>query len=245
MMGDRGITWACSSCGASFSTREALTAHVAANHGRHPSTSAARHDLVEPSVPAVPSEASAREPRQPDADLARQSEPAAAAVAAGEKPTAPPALQPLRRVPTSAHRTLVWVATAVICVAAAAALGIAFPHQIAHQIALSVTRQPTPYTELYFSDPQSLPSSLSLSAPNLFGFTVVNHEGHDTVYSYVVTLASSYGSSIIAQGRIDLKNNMSATRPVNVRPTHSATEYVTTVSLQGRFETIHFRGVSQ
>ena len=185
------------------------------------------------------------EPRQPDADLALQSETEATAVAPGEMPTATPTPQPHRPIPTSAHRTLLWVAVVVICIAAAAALGIAFPHQIAHQIALSVTRQPTPYTELYFSDPQSLPASLSLSAPNLFGFTVVNHEGHDTVYSYVVTLASSYGSSTIAQGRIDLRNNMEATRLVNVRPTRRATEYWITVNLLGRIETIRFRGVSQ
>jgi hypothetical protein len=244
MMGDRGITWACSRCGARFSKREDLTAHVAATHKGQASTNAPRHDLVEPSVPAVPSETSAREPRQPDADLARQSEPAATAVAAGEKPTAPPTLQPPRRVPTSAHRTLRWVALAAVC-AVAAGLSIAFPHQIAHQIDLAVTRQPTPFTELYFSDPQTLPASLSLSAPNVFGFTVVNHEGHDTVYSYVVTLASSHGASTIAQGRIDLRNNMRATRLVNVRPTRRATEYLTTVNLLGRTEMIRFRGVSQ
>lgn len=244
MMDNRGIIWTCSRCGARFSKQEDLTAHVA-SHKRRTSAIAAEHDLVEPSVSAVPSETPALEPRQQDADRARQSEPAATVVAAGEKPTAPPALQPLRRVPTSAHRTLLWVVLAGICIAAAAALGIAFPHQIAHQIALSVTRQPTPYTELYFSDPQSLPASLSLSAPNLFGFTVVNHEGHDTVYSYVVTLASSYGGATIAQGRLDLRNNMSATRMVDVRPTRSTTEYVTTVNLQGRSETIRFRGVSQ
>jgi hypothetical protein len=122
---------------------------------------------------------------------------------------------------------------------------LAFPHQIAHQITLSVTKQPTPFTELYFSNPNGLPKSLSLSRPNLFRFTVVNHEGRDAVYSYVVTLASSYGNSTITQGRIDLSNGMSATRLVDVRPTHGATEYVTTVSLQGRSETIRFRGVSQ
>jgi hypothetical protein len=244
MMGDRGITWACSSCGASFSTPAALTAHITANHGDHPSTNAPSHDLVEPSVPAVPPETSASEPRQPDADLARQSEPHATAVAAGETPTAAPTLQPLRRVPTSAHRTLLWVAFAATCLAAAIS-GIAFPHQIAHQIALSVTRQPTPYTELYFSNPKSLPASLSLSTPNLFSFTVANHEGHDTVYSYIVTLASSYGGSTIAQGRIDLRNNTSATRVINVHPTRRATEYVITVSLRGRSETIRFRGTSQ
>jgi len=245
MMGDRGITWACSRCGARFSKQEDLTAHVATTHKGHASTNAPRHDLVEPSVPTVPSETSAREPRQPDADLARQSEPAATAVAAGEKPTAAPTLQDHRRIPTSALRTLRWVAVAVICIAAAAALGIAFHHQIAHQIALAVTRQPTPFTELYFSNPQALPASLSRSAPNVFGFTVVNHEGHDTVYSYVVTLASSHGSSTIAEGRIDLTKNRGATRLVNVRPTRRSTEYLITVNLLGRTEMIRFRGVSQ
>jgi len=243
-MGDRGITYVCSSCGATFPTRTALADHVAADHGRHPSAIATEHDLVESSVSAVPSETPAREPRQPDADLAQQSEPDATAAAAGEKPTAAPTIQAHRRIPTSALRTLRWVAVAAICIAAAG-LGIAFPHQIAHQITLAVTRQPTPYTELFFSDPQSLPSSLSLSAPNLFGFTVVNHEEHDTVYSYVVTLVSSHGGSTIAHGRIDLRNNMSATRLVNVRPTQRATEYVTTVNLQGRSETIRFRAVSK
>jgi hypothetical protein len=161
MMGDRGITWACSSCGASFSTRAALTAHVAVVHGGHPSTNAPSHDLVEPSVSAVPSETAAREPRQPDADLAGQSEPDATGLAAGEKSGAAPTLQPHRRIPTSTLRTLGWVAVAAICIAAPG-LGIAFPHQIAHQIALAVTRQPTPFTELYFSDPNGLPGSLSL-----------------------------------------------------------------------------------
>ena len=136
------------------------------------------------------------------------------------------------------------MALAAVC-AVAAGLGIAFPHQIAHQIALAVIRQPTPYTELYFSDPQSLPASLSRSAPNVFGFTVVNHEGHDTVYSYAVTMASSHGTSTIAQGRIDLTNNKGATRLVDVRPTRRSTEYLITVNLLGRTEMIRFRGVSQ
>ena len=243
MMGDRGITYVCSSCGATFPTRTALADHAAADHGRHSSAIVPKHDLVEPSVSAVPLESAAREPRQPDADLARQSEPDATAVAAGETPTAAPTLQPRRRIPTSALRTLRWVVVAAICIAATG-LGIAFPHQIAHQISLAVTRQPTPFTELYFGNPNGLPKSLSLSRPNLFGFTVVNHEGHDTVYSYVVTLASSHGDSTIAQGRIDLRNSKGATRIVDVRPTERSTQYLITVRLLMRTETIWFRGVS-
>ena len=110
---------------------------------------------------------------------------------------------------------------------------------------MAVTRQPTHYTELYFSNPQALPTSLSLSAPNLFRFTLVNHEGHDTAYSYTVTLASVYGVSTIAQGRIDLKNGVTGTRLVNVHPTRRATEYLVTVSLAGRSEMIHFKRTSR
>src|SRR5665647_1720242 len=148
MMSDRGITYVCSSCGATFPTRTALADHIAAGHGRHSPAIDPKHDLVEPSGSAVPSEAPAMEPRQPDADLALQSETEATAVAPGEMPTATPTPQPHRPIPTSAHRTLLCVAVAVICIAAAAGLGIAFPHQIAHQIALAVTRQPEPFTEL-------------------------------------------------------------------------------------------------
>jgi hypothetical protein len=147
--------------------------------------------------------------------------------------------------PTSPRRAPRWVALAAVFAVVAAGLGIAFPHQIAHQIALAVTRQPTPFTELYFSDPNGLPKSLSLARPNVFRFTVVNHEGHDTIYSYVVTLSSSHGGSTIAQGRIQLKNNTSATRLINVHASRSETEYVTTVNLVGRTQVIRFRGVSQ
>jgi len=141
-------------------------------------------------------------------------------------------------------RLLRWVAVVAICIAAAG-LGRAFPHQIAHQIAISITRQPAPYTELYFSNPQALPTSLSLSRLNLFKFTIVNHEGHDTIYSYVVTLASSHGAATIARGRIDVGNGMKATRVVNVVPIRPATKYVVTTALRGRLETIHFAGVSR
>lgn len=235
--------WTCSRCGARFSKQEDLTAHVA-SHKRRTSTNAPRRDLVEPSVSAVPSESAAREPRQPDADLALQSEPAATAVAAGEKPTAVPTARPHHRIPTSALRTLRWVAVAAICIAATG-LGIAFPHQIAHQIALAVTRQPEPFTELYFSDPDGLPKSLSLSRPNTFGFTIVNHERHDIVYSYVVTLASRYGTSVIARGPMDVGKNRDATKLVNITVSQRATVYLVTVTLLGRAETIWFRGTSE
>jgi hypothetical protein len=128
----------------------------------------------------------------------------------------------------------------MFCIAAAC-LGVVFHHQIA----IAVAGQRTPLTQLFFSGPKSLPESLSLSRPNRFGFTVVNQEGHDTGYSYVVTLANSSGTSTIAHGHIDLGNTKAATRLVNVRPTRHAAEYLITVELVGRAEAIQFEAVSK
>jgi len=271
-MGDPGIRWVCSRCGATLPAHEALKAHTT-EHDDHDAKSVPKQDSptpemsasesqpprepgraeestggparAEPSVPAgaagVPTEES---PRQPTASPPPLSQLTGPVVRADGTANDAATIQTDRRSRPSASRIWRWAAIAAVCVVAVG-LGIAFPRQIAHQIALAVTKQPTPFTELYFSNPSGLPKSLSLSRPNVFGFTVVNHEGGDTAYSYVVTLASSTGSSTIAQGRVDLRSNEGATRLVDVRPTQRATEYLITVNLVGRTEMIRFRGVSQ
>ena len=231
-MADRDVQWACSSCGGRFSTREDLTAHIAVEHGDHASDDIPAHDLANPSAAAI------------EPELPAQAEPDVITTASAEEPTAAPSLQPHYRGTAPALRALRWVALVAIC-AGAVGLGIAFHHQIAHQVALAVTTKPAPFTELYFSDPKGLPKSLSLSRPTAFDFTVVNHEGRDSVYWYVVTLASSYGSATIAQGRIDLGKGKGATTRVGVRPSRGATEYLITVNLVGRTESVWFRAVSQ
>lgn len=123
--------------------------------------------------------------------------------------------------------------------------GLACSHEITQQVAISFTRQPTPCTNLCFSDPQALRVSLSPSRPSLFGFTIVNHERREDVYSYLVTLASRYDESTIGQGRIDVGDNMGATRLIDVPVMHGTTEYVVTVSLMERWELIRFRGASE
>jgi len=51
-----------------------------------------------------------------------------------------------------------------------AALFVASPQQFVHQIEISVIRQPTPYTQLFFNDPSAIPSRLRLDRPNRFTF---------------------------------------------------------------------------
>lgn len=161
------------------SSEEPTSASTPVHPGGEPSEGIESHDLVKASISAITPEIPVAEPH-PDLGLVRRCEPAPGL-----------AFQPNRRTRASARRIARWVALFAIS-SVLAGLLVAVPRQITHGISLAVTRQPSPYTELYFRDPNALPTSLSLSGPNMFSFTVVNHEGHDTVYSYAVTLASSY-----------------------------------------------------
>src|SRR5580658_2509874 len=62
--------------------------------------------------------------------------------------------------------------TVLILIAAAAALS----KQFRHQLALSTVRQPTPYTQLYFPHPGTLPGKLKADRKNTFQFAIVNDE---------------------------------------------------------------------
>ena len=240
-MSDRDITWVCSHCSARLCTRAALTAHVASEHGRRRPASPPSHDFVKPTVAAFPVEPTAKAPWQPEAASSPQPEPRTSADAVRGGPPVAPTVLAVRPASHSTPRKLNWLLVAVLCVAAVGlGLGIAFRHQIAP----ALTREPTPFTQLYFSDPDGLPRTLRVSRPNRFEFTVVNREGRASAYSYVVTLASSHGSSTVARGRIDLRNNKAATVEIDVRPTRRATEYSIAVGLVGRDKTIQFGAVS-
>lgn len=250
MMDNRGVTWKCSRCDATFSTREDLAAHAAA-HDRS-SANTPSDGIAMPSTPSedlagteTPSDrvASRNAPAQHVGDNAVEQTDAGHAVQAGQDAT----LLSADEKPATATRRLArgwWLALAV-ALAIAVGLVAAFPHQVAHQVSLAVTKHPEPFTELYFSNPRSLPKALSVSQPNPFGFTIVNHEGHDTAYSYIVTMTSARGSAVIARGKVDLRNNSTATRLVDVRPTSPGIKYSIAVGLVGRTETIWFTGVSK
>lgn len=132
-----------------------------------------------------------------------------------------------------------WLILAALCVTVVG-LGFAYPREIPHQLAISFSRQPTPYTELYFTNPRTLPTFLSASRPDSFSFTIVNHEGRARIYSYVVTLSSSQGTSTVGSGTIGVEDGRASTRVVDVGPAKPSLAYTITVKLLGRSETIHF-----
>lgn len=132
-----------------------------------------------------------------------------------------------------------WLILAALCVTVVG-LAFAYPREIRHQLAISFSRQPTPYTEFYFTNPRALPTFLSVSRPDSFSFTIVNHEGRARTYSYVVTLSSSQGTSTVGSGTIGVEDGRATTRVVDVGPAKRGLAYTVTVKLLGRSETIHF-----
>jgi len=161
-------------------------------------------------------------------------------------PVPPPTPQTLVATATGGHgrRTGLWLALVVVLVAGAVALGIANRHTVAHQIALSVSHQPTPFTELYFNQPDALPTAVAPPGPGRFGFTIANHQGHATAYAYTVTLASTNGAAVAARGTVQVADGRSTTEPVTFYPPSEETNYVVTVTLADRSETIHFGGTA-
>jgi len=137
------------------------------------------------------------------------------------------------------RHVLPWLILAALCVTVVG-LGFAYPREIRHQLAVSFSRQPTPYTELYFTNPRTLPTFLSMSRPDSFSFTIENHEGRAHIYSYVVTMSSSQGTSTVGSGAIGVADGRASTRVVDVAPAKPSLAYTITVKLLGRSETIHF-----
>src|ERR1700733_5733026 len=85
------------------------------------------------------------------------------------------------------------------------ALFVASPRQFVHQIEISVIRQTTPYTQLFFSDPRAIPSNLRLDQPNNFSFTILGDEGQSSFYHFTVTMNAAGSSTTgVANGSLRL-----------------------------------------
>jgi hypothetical protein len=141
------------------------------------------------------------------------------------------------------RRRLTWKvawAGAAIFIALAGILAIVFPTQFKHQFAISVTRQPTPYTQLFFANSTTLPRELSLNRPNDVKFTVVNNEGRAATYHYTVTMAVGNQAKIAGQGSFALGDNQSITQTAVIKPSSRRSQYLVKITLDGTGSFIQF-----
>jgi hypothetical protein len=129
-----------------------------------------------------------------------------------------------------------------LVVLAAGALGIAYRHTVGHQIAISVSRQSTAFTQLYFTQPDALPKRLVAPGPDSFSFTIANSEGHSTNYAYTVTLGGPLSFSVVSKGTLRVADGGSIAKTIDLFPASSMTDYEVTVTLGAGDEVIHFQG---
>jgi hypothetical protein len=112
------------------------------------------------------------------------------------------------------------------------------------QVAESVTHRATPFTELYFTHPRSIPKQLVESGPNSVSFTILNHETNRVKYRYIVVASSSGIPTIVGSGSVVVADGKSTTRMVNVVPIQPSRNYTISVQLVDRQEFIDFKATS-
>jgi hypothetical protein len=141
-----------------------------------------------------------------------------------------------------------WLAATIVLVSAAlvGGLALAFPKEFKHQLEISVVRQPTPYTQLFFSDPSALPQRLHVKRVNTFAITIINDQGRSELYHYTVTMAGAGSRKVVGTGSVVIGDSSSATRTIGVKPKSRKSRYLVTVVLSGDgiSEFIQFYGVT-
>ena len=109
-----------------------------------------------------------------------------------------------------------------------------------HQWALSLFRQPTPYTALAFNHASSLPAQAVINKPIAISFTVSNREGHKVSYRYVLTQSPSRTSGVLGQSEKTVAAGATWNVSTMVRPSCPSSPCRVQVSLPGHPETIDF-----
>lgn len=130
-----------------------------------------------------------------------------------------------------------------IGVVAIIALGGIFHLAINHQLhSWKLLPEPERLTELYFTDPNHLPSSYVPGQPQTVKFTVHNLEYRTTAYKYLITETSQDGkqSQQLADGTFSLPQNGYQKPVVNIPTVNLGPSVKVEVRLVGQNESIDY-----
>lgn len=119
-------------------------------------------------------------------------------------------------------------------------VALIFPQQLKHQLAISILRQQTPYTQLYFTDPDRLPENLRVAQENNLDFTIENSEGRTYSYTYIITLEDSRSRLLVSKETVTIADTGSATFTAVIVPKDRKSKYLISIELQGMNQSIHF-----
>jgi hypothetical protein len=110
-----------------------------------------------------------------------------------------------------------------------------------HQWALSLIRQPTPYTSLSFRDPAALPHTVETGDRVRLTLTVADHEGRRLNYPLVVSsenLGDARSMTVLRRSTLSVPSGGQRTTSIAVQPACTASTCELQVSLPGHPETI-------
>jgi hypothetical protein len=113
---------------------------------------------------------------------------------------------------------------------------------VRHQLALSFTRQPDTYTELYFAGSRPVSGTDIANQPQVIvSFVVANHENGPTRYSYLVRVLDAAGR-LAAQraGSISVANGEERSNRVALAVPAGSAWSTVDVNLLNRSEAIHY-----
>jgi len=111
-----------------------------------------------------------------------------------------------------------------------------------HALKLATTHQPERLTELYFSNPQSLPTQYTQGKSLPVAFTIHNAEYQSMIYSYTITAVSSDGnqSQTLVINKVDMGDNQTMTIANSIVPTLLSPRISINVLLVNKNQSIHF-----
>jgi uncharacterized membrane protein len=113
---------------------------------------------------------------------------------------------------------------------------------VRHELAISFTRQPDSYTELYFTGPVPVSTAQVAGRQEItVSFAITNHEGHPSQYVYVVrVLDPSTTSTTERMGDIAVGNGEKFDNHIALALPHESHGFVVDVNIVGRTEAIHY-----
>jgi hypothetical protein len=109
-----------------------------------------------------------------------------------------------------------------------------------HEWALSIFKQPTPYTALSFDKSWAMPTTVVRGNPLPISFVIDNKEGRTVQYRYVVSESSPGVSGTLAHSTKKVEAGRSSTVHMVIRPTCLVSPCRIQVSLPGNSESIDF-----
>lgn len=109
-----------------------------------------------------------------------------------------------------------------------------------HEWALSLFRQPTRFTALFFNDPAALPSGAVAGQLLPVSFSIANSEGRTLGYRYVIAESWSGGSTVLKTAATTISAGRTAAVSTLIRPSCAQSPCRIEISLPGHPEKIDF-----